>query len=501
MTRHLKIFFLSMAIIGLMAGTALAGRTTVNIGAANTAFTAALEAMGAARNVVTVGAANGPINYAVTQAITGGSVLTVTFSGAAFAGNQVRICKVDAAAAGNQVGIATPASGTTTFNFNVASSNATAAIPAGEQIYLTTEAACNATGAGSNFIVQLAASTSTTQPSVTIGASTSGGISLDTTSTKQIANIQQEFTVSVAANNNTSDYLGTPGNGTRFATNANKLYINSGAAKGAANIFHFTALNFGAANAVAAGGAGLTAAAVVSLADTANWQGLSKVFLTNTGAAANCATDDAGGNLVGFGALNGTLAFTIPAAAFNGDGAAAGANLTACILANGTSALTTPRTISSSTAVNITGTGGQSDAATAFATIDVWDTNAYQGVLGWAVNSTIVPTFCLINNYSTTRTATILMDILSSEGAVLVSGSLGTLAPSAAVLATFTGGSVTLASGTPVSISTLSANARYTAKITVTVNPNAASVTCIQTDPATGVKRAVPVFANSNAVY
>lgn len=383
--KYLKILFFCMVVVGLMVGTALAGRTAVNNGANNAAFTAALEAMGAARNVMFVGAANGPVNYAVTQAITGGSILQVTFTGAAFAGNQVRVCKVDSAAAGNQVGVAAPAGGTATYNFNIASSNATASIPAGEQVYLTTEAACNATGAGSNLWLQLSPSASASNPTVSIAVTTGGGLILDTASSKQLASIAQEFTVSIAANNNTVDYLGTPGNGTRFATNANRVYTNSGAAPaGAANIMHKTLLNLGAANAVAAGGAGLTVGAVVSLSDTSNWQGLTKVFLTNTGAAGNCATDDAGGNLVGTGALNGTLSFTIPVAAFNGDAAGGNASFIACVQAGGNTAITTPRTISSSTAVNVTGAGGQSDAATAFAAIDTWDTNAYQGLPdGW----------------------------------------------------------------------------------------------------------------------
>jgi len=489
MIKHLKILLFGMAVIGLMAGTAFAGTTKVNHAADNTPFTASLEAMSAARNVMLLGAANGPINYLVTQVITGGNFLTVSFTGAAFAGNQVRVCKVDGAAAGNQIGVATPASGTTSYNFQIAASNAAGSVPAGESVYLTTEAACNATGAGSNLWIQLSTTASATSPSATVGFVSAGNLAVDTGSSAPVATIAAEYRATVAANNNTVDYLGTPGDGTRFILN--RLYANSGAVGGAANIVQ-TRKNYGAAN---AGEGNLTTRAVVQFTDTASWQGLSKVFLSNLAAAANCANDNAAANLIGTGTLSGTLSLSIPAAAFDGDGANGSANFMLCVVANGTAALSTPRTLQSSIDVNVT--SGNDPAATAFGTIDIWDTNAYQGNPVWLVNSTVAPTYCLINNTDTTRTATVLLDVMSSESAVVLSGSLGTLAPKTSNMVTFTANSASLTGGTALSLSTLGADKRYTSKVTVTVNPNNASMTCIQTDPVTGAKRAVPVLSNS----
>ena len=490
MIRHLKILLFGMAVIGLMAGTAFAGTAKVNHAANNAAFTASLEAMGAARNVVLVGAANGPINYLVTQVITGGNFLTVAFTGAAFAGNQVRVCKLDAAAAGNQVAIATPASGATSYNFQIGATNAAGAVPAGESVYLTTDGACNTTGASANLITQLSITASATNPSATVGIVSAGNLAVDTGSAAQVARIASEWAASTGAANNTVDYLGTPGDGTRFV--GNLTYAAAGNVVGAANIVQ-TLMNYGAANAA---GAALTARAVVQLTDTANWQGLSKVFLSNLNAAANCANDNAAANLVGTGTLSGTLSLSVTAAAFNGvtDG---GANLMVCLQANGTSALSIPRTIAASVDVNITGTGPNDPAASSFATIDIWDTNAYQGYITWLVNSSLVPTYCLFGNNDTVRTATAIIDVLSSEGAVVLSGTLGTVAPKTSNMVTFTGDSASLAGGTALSLSTLGADKRYITKFTGTVTPNNGTLTCIQTDPVTGAKRSVPVLSNS----
>lgn len=494
MIRHLKILLFGMAVIGLMAGTAFAGTTKVNHAANNAAFTASLEAMGAARNVTLVGAANGPINYLVTQNIVGGNFLTVAFTGAAFAGNQIRVCKLDAAAAGNQIAIATPAGAITTYNFQIVNqATANASIPAGESVYLTTDAACNTTGASANLILQLSTTASATSPSATVGFVSAGNLAVDTGSSAQVAAIGSEWTATTGSANNTVDYLGTPGDGTKFVGNV--LYAAAGNVQGAANITQ-TLKNYGAAN---AGGAGLTARAVVKLTDTASWQGLSKVFLSNLNAAANCANDAAASNLVGTGTLSGTLSLSVPAAAFNGvtDG---GANLMVCLTAGGTASLTAPRTIQAAIDIDITGTGANDPAIGSYATIDTWDVNAYQGSPVWLVNSSAVPTYCLINNNDTVKTATALIDVTSSEGAVVLSGSLGTIAPKTSNMATFTANSASLTGGTAVDLTTLIADKRYTAKLTITVNPNNASITCIQTDPVSGAKRSVPVLTNSGWV-
>jgi len=94
---------------------------------------------------------------------------------------------------------------------------------------------------------------------------------------------------------------------------------------------------------------------------------------------------------------------------------------------------------------------------------------------------------------------TVLLDVLSSEdGVVIATQILGTIAAKTSNMATFTADSASRAGGTPVSLSTLGTDKRYSPKVTVTVNPNSAGMMCIQTDPGTGGKRAVPVLTNSD---
>jgi len=73
----------------------------------------------------------------------------------------------------------------------------------------------------------------------------------------------------------------------------------------------------------------------------------------------------------------------------------------------------------------------------------------------------------------------VLMDILGSEGAVVLSDTLGTIAPKTSKLATFTANLATLGTGTPISLSTLPVDNRYAAKLTVTATPADVSVTCV----------------------
>jgi len=498
--RFLKIVFFSAAVIGLMAGSAFAGTVRVNHGAANTSYTISLEALGAARSILLqgtggIGGANAAGNYAIEYApgqnLTATNLVNLTFNGAAFNGSTINVCSSGT----NQIlATATPAAGANTANFQLAAGTN---VLTTQFVYLT-NGNCNSTAAadGSNNLpIQIPITASATTATVTVGAQTAGGISIDTVSTANIARVRAEYASAFAnpAAAHIVDYLGTPGNGTTFTvtpTGATNLTANSLAAANINRTVNNFNANFGGAQ-----NAGLTVGSVVSLGDTQAWQGLTKVFI-NTIAAGNC-TDSAGSNTVGTGAPTGTVALTVPAASFNGAG---NIDLSLCLVGGG-NALSIPRTITASVNVDVTGTGANDPAASTFTTVDTWTTNAYQGFVGWLVNSTVVPTFCLISNNDTIKTVTVLMDVVSSEGSTVVSGTLGTIAPKTAKLATFTSGSVTLAGASPVSIATVPADNRYSSKLTITTAPANASVTCIQTDPATGVKRAVPTFSNSPNLY
>ena len=514
--RHLKIFFLSMAVFGLMVGSAVAGPVQANHAGVNGEFTISAEVMGIARDIVLdrtsggslvpSGATNAAVTYIPGQPVTIGSLLAVTITGGAFNGSAVTLCAVNGtvgATAGNNplpihITTATPAANLHTYNFNAAN-----AAPAGSVIYFTSAVnatageagGCRSQGGGAfNNPQQLylrATSPSGSIP-ISVGLLTSGGISLDPAGSANYARVRSEYATNISAVNHTVDYLGLLGDGTRLIPGVVAFAGSNGAdTGGAVNIAR--RVNNLCVNGAAGDNAGLTASVAVSLTDTANWQGLTKVFLINGNNPGTC-TDAAATNLVGTGALNGTLSFTIPTGAFNGQVGWFGS---VCLVGAGTQTLTIPRTINASSAITVSGSGAVSPAVTPSTTIDSWDTNAYQGFVTWLVNSSVLPTFCLIANNDLARTATLRVEVVTSESAVVATGTLGTLAPKTSVLATFQSNSASIAGGTAVDLTTLGADKRYVARITSTTNPNNTTVTCIQTDPATGVKRAVPVLTNS----
>jgi len=496
MGKFLRFLILAILIAGLTAGTALAGTVKVNHGADNTAYTAATEAMTAARNVIILSAANGPVSFRTTQDITSANFLSVSLTGAAFTGGQYRICNAGNAAS---YGVGSPASGATAYNFqlNFAAANA---ISAGNTIYLTSDAACQ-TAAAQNLDIRLSATSSATNPSITMAIVSAGNIPVDPSSSAQLANISAEYAVAntSAANAHTVDYLGAPGTGVNFSVEVTGANNNTAGSVNAL-AFNRTTKNYGAINGTI-GGAASTVSGFVSITDALAWSGVSKVFI-NTLAAYNCA-DNAAGNNVGTGTLtSGTINLAIPAAAYNGlntmseasnAASKAAVPVNVCVVGNGTTALA-PRVLTIAGAVNATSFTGATSAASTF---DTWTLNAYQTWISWMVNASTVPTYCLINNADTARTVSVLLDVVSGENAVVLTNqNMGTIAAKTSTLATFTGDSASLAGGTAVSLSTLGADKRYSTKLTVTSNPANISVQCIQTDPVTGAKRTVNSLQN-----
>jgi hypothetical protein len=60
--------------------------------------------------------------------------------------------------------------------------------------------------------------------------------------------------------------------------------------------------------------------------------------------------------------------------------------------------------------------------------------------------------------------------------------------------------SASLTGGTAIDLTSSGTNTRYVTKLTVTTNPNNSTISCVQTDPATGAKRSVTVLTNSGWV-
>lgn len=504
MSKHFRFLVLALMLVGLTAGSAFAGTMYVSHGANNTPFTAALEALGtgAARNIVIQGIATGApngqnlgISYVLGQNVSTGNLVTISFTGAAYDGSALGICAGNTGAAGNaftQIATATPTAGTTSWNFqvNLAGAVANAEVAAGGNMFMALAGACNAAGA-KNTPLRLTAEASAGMATVSFAINTAGNVPVDPAAAAgNLALIALEYTAANnAASNQTIDYLGTPGNGTQLLYNgvaAGNTFAWSGAVNVTKANYNLNAVN----SAAGAINAGLTAGLVLTAQDTANWQGVSKVFISGGTAAQNVNCNDvAGGNIIGTTAApNGTLTFTVPAAAFNSSGAN---NYDLCVAVNGTSVLNT-RTISVGSQITITGTNANSPAASGLAVMDTWGLNALQVMIPWVVNASTLPTYCHIANADGAKNASVILDVMSSEtGATLTSLNLGTISPKTSKLVTFTGNSVSMAGGLNADLTTLGVNTRHSDRLTVTIAPANGTVSCIQTDPVTGGKRNV----------
>lgn len=504
MSKSFKFLGLIVLLVGLMAGSAFAGTVYVANGANNTPFTAALEALGtgAARNVqitgVATGANNGEnlgIGYILGQNLTSGNLVTVTFTGAAFDGSALAVCAANAGVAGANVNVqiatATPTANSTSWNFQTGFSGATAnaEVAAGGNIWLATNGNCNIAG-GKNVPLRATTMASAGMATVSFAVNTAGNVPVDPASAAgNLIKVAAEYTAAMnAASNHTVDYLATPGTGVQLLHNgtaASNLYAGSPVVYVTKANYNLNAVN----SAVGGANAGLTAGLVITATDSVAWQGISKVYVAGINAAANHnCTDNAGGNIIGSASPNGTLTFTVPAAAFNASGAT---NYTLCVVANGTTALNT-RTISVGADVNITGTSANDPAAGAVGGIDTWGLNAYQAMIPYSHTNSTVPSYCVINNMGATNVS-VIYDVLSSEASLQnLNNTLGTVNSRTTALMTISGSSVTMAgSNTTIDLSAQGTNTRHADRITVTGAPANINASCFQTDPITGGKRNV----------
>lgn len=494
MSKSLKFVLFAVMVFVMTTGVAFAGtaKSASNGGGATNVITISLEALGAARNIPVMGDVSGGKNvtlgYTVSQVITSGNFVQVTFTGAAFAGNAVRVCKVDGAAAGNQIGLATPTEGQTSYNFQLAATNASGTIPSGESLYLTTDGGCNATGAGANLIVKFSAATTTTAPTASVAIVSAGNIPVDTASSANIASIVQEYAANYGSVNHTIDYLGTVGNGTLLLSAVAPTGPNAFAASNAAANVTRTLTGFGAVNG-RQGNAGLTAGLVIYLADSQNWQGVSSVYIqgaagTNSPAAFNGTCTSAAALVSATGTLNGTLALTVPTAAING--LRISQDFAVCVVSAGNVGLNT-RTITA--AANIL---FPNVAAGTASTFDTWNLNAYQAMIPYSHTNSTVPSYCVINNMGATNVS-VIYDVLSSEASLQsLNNSLGTVNNKTTALVTISGSTVTMAgSNSTATLTALGTNSRHADRITVTGSPANINASCFQTDPITGGKRNV----------
>ncbi len=436
MRKNFKIGFLTVLVMVFMMGTAWAGTTGVHSGAADTPFAAALETLGTARNVTMTGvgspAANnaGVITYTLTQNLTTGNLLTVTFpDGLAFPGaTQYLVCASNAGAAdsGGNIGAGTPGVGATTYNFQIDNTGITTPnVSAGDTIWLTTGAGCNA-AATNNAILQVTTNAASAgNKLINIGTYTAGNVIVDPVDDAAAVTVGSEFTGVVTTRDMVIDYLGTD------ATDGTLFDNTAGDAAGMNNFASNTiglALTTAAEDYSATKGAqnaGLTVAGLINFDATTNWGGVNQVWATTNAAGCAAASGNATSNVVAD--PTGAQTLTLTAAAFNG-GAAGTNNVYICLGVDGTTALTS-RNITGSYDISVTGVGAV-DPSAVTSTFQTWAPNGWQGYLPHMRYNASTKTYVRIVNANATA-GILFADIRLADGTQVDRVQIGTLAANA----------------------------------------------------------------------
>lgn len=486
MKKYSKILVLAMFVVAIMSTGVWAGTTTTS-----GTVSVALEAMGAARNytIPGVGTSTGWSSFGVKlipgQAYASGSLVTITFTNAGFNAVPYYLCEISNSAnaakstgGGAPVGYATPSANATNQAFVLSN-----AVGGGNALLLTTSAStadCANTGTP-DLSIRFQPMSSAGMASVSFSTSI-GGTTYDSGSAKNFANISQQFNTAYLSGNSTIDYANNAtANGSNFGG------TNTTTSSGSANIT-FTDKNINAAGG-AAPHAGLTVSSILSLQDTASWQGVQRVYLMSSTA---CALT---GNVVVNNAPSGTVALALNSTSFNGAASFFG-NVCADVKGN---EVIQSRTIKGSYDITVA-SGGVDPAADSYTQVMAWMPNSYQAIVPYLSADSTFGTICFINNKSALAVGATADIVTSESGTLLSSQTIGTIGAGKTVRVDFAGTITTYSysgstetAGTPVTLTGLQANDRYSAMINVGSAPSNITVNCIQKDPA-GSKRAVPVL-------
>lgn len=417
-------FFGAFLVLCLMASTVMAGTTTVAGSGAAANYAIAHEALGQQRVITLTGvsttatANNVAIGFTLGQNLTAGSLLNIQLDSAlSFQAAPYYVCAANTGGSGAtasplttdsvQIGLATPSSGATNTLFVLNSATSGAAVTTGNLLYVSTNTCGNTTSAA-NLIVAANATTGLKPITASI---TLAGVTVDPSVGANAVKVVNEFTPNLSANDLIKiDYLSTPYDGTHLeydntlgtnviAISPNKLVVNR-------TTVDFFTYNTGAPN------GSVTLAQVMTLQDSAAWQGVSKVYLVQTTniSGSNCLVGNVianntspSGNITltaaGNGAFNGTLA----------------QNTTLCVQVTGSSALTS-RTISGNYSFTAT-SGGIAPSGESGKTFQVWIPNGYQSFQPYMYvgSSDTDDVFVrLYNNYS--REALVFVDVYPVDG-------------------------------------------------------------------------------------
>jgi hypothetical protein len=509
MSRILKLLFMAVLLIGLVTSSVWAGTIAVTLTNGtidNSSIRVSLEAATNSRaitfNGTSTGAGSGnginpAIKFTPTASIGSAASLNITLTNLAFNGSQVNVCQLTNATNlvdnASPIAYGTPAANATTATFTLLNS-----LGSGNALFLTTNSpttsapycADNATDNGTLALV--------TQPMTSAGMAkiqytiqNAAGSTIDTGNAVNIGNYMRQFSTTYAANNSSIDYLNTPANGTTFV--ANNAYSLAASANIASATTDKNLASYGALS-----------SATLSLTDTQNWQGMSRVWADTSAAcngnAAGNASNNAAANTVG-----GTINLAISSAAFNGSGAATYTGFV-CLKSLGNAALN-PRSITGAFSLSGTGLNTFTDTAVTLMTLA---SNGYQGIIPYVSVDPLYTTICFVNNGGTAAAA-ITADVMSSESVASTTALTGLSAGSVAAKATvrldigstitpYTLSGTTETAGTATTMSTLSSVDRYSLRINVAGNPSTITVNCVQKDPA-GAKRAVPVLTQTGTSY
>lgn len=507
MRKYSKMLIFAMLALALMASSAFAGAINYygSANAVNVPFNVALEAMGAARNITQVGSSalnvltNAPITIIPGQALASGSLLTVSFTNAGFDGSQVFLCEINGTT-GLQNNLLTPlASPTSTANATNLSFVMSRSTGGTNYLVMTTAATANTTNCVGNasdaaFTFRIQPVTSAAMASISYIAAI-GGTTYDSASAKNFANIAKQYVTNYVSGNATIDFSGnSASNGSRLLSAA--LAATNAALPGNTSI-NMTAMNV-QTNAAGMTNAGLTVSAILSLQDSASWQGVQRVYLDAASGANTCA-------LAANNAVNSSPSGTVNLAYSLFTGAASTAQINVCADVTGNAVLQT-RTIKGSWDITV-GSGGNDPAADSFTQLMSWTPNGYQGIIPYISASSTYGTICFINNKSLIS-AGVTIDILTTEsGATLTSlqalsvGSVGSgktiRVDLSSAITPYSYSGTTETAGTATTLTGLQSNDRYSAQINVGAAPAQVTVNCLQLDPA-GSKRAVPVLTQAD---
>lgn len=522
MGKYFKLLVLAMLVTMLAVGTAFAGTTRVNHAAANTALKIATETTAANRVAALQASAAltkanyndvAPISFSMTQALSSGNLIVVTFDGgASFDGSQINVCAINTTPTGIIIATATPAAGTTNQAFNLVDVAQAALgspnVAAGNHIWLSNSATC---AIAANATMPVLISSSATTPTVKISQVTSGNVPLDTSSPVTVATIVREFNVTNASTTHTIDYLASGATGNKILNGSNttsQITADSQAATAGVNVVAFvrTAVDF--ATNVAAGnyGAGLNVTGVISLTDPdQSWAGVNRVYVV----ASPAACSDAGNTVAAQNSPTGTVNIAIGASTGAGNWptttgtGSQGYGL--CVQGNGSTLST--RTIKAQGIISVSsgGSGTQGSVSNA----QVWGINGYQAIIPWSMTLADAATYCLVNNGNTAgSSANVLFEAVSSEpGTAITSTNIGSVGIKTSKLLLLNDTQACLSddgatcTGSPASLSTLGASKRYSAKLTITGSPANITMTCVQKDAAApgGLKRVMPVLTDSTS--